>query len=275
MRPSSFLSTAAILGFIPFSLANILNFVAHQDDDLLFLSPDLIRDILSGQSVRTVYLTAGDAGMGSSYWSSRQAGSQAAYARMAVASNNWIESDPGIEGKEISIYTLADNQAISLAFMRLPDGNLDGSGFAADDNESLQKLWEGTIDQISTIDGSGTTYTRDELTQTLSSLISDFGPDEVKTGDYANNFGEGDHSDHYATGYFVVEALQSSGSGANLVGYYGYPIQDWAVNLDASDIEDKTNIFYTYAAYDTATCSTADSCSSRPESAWLQREYQV
>ncbi|PWY69763.1 hypothetical protein BO70DRAFT_145771 [Aspergillus heteromorphus CBS 117.55] len=275
MKTSSILNAAAILASIPLSFAKILNFVAHQDDDLLFLSPDLIRDILSGQPVRTVYLTAGDAGLGSDYWSSRQMGSQAAYSRMSVASNNWIESDGGIEGKEISVYTLADDEDISLVFMRLPDGNLDGSGFASTDNESLQKLWEGSIDQITTVDGSGTTYSRDDLLQTLTALIDDYQPDEVKTGDFANDFGEGDHSDHYATGYFVDQALSSSSSNANLVGYYGYPIQDWAVNLDDSDIEDKTNIFYTYAAYDTATCSTSDACSSRPEAAWLQREYQV
>ncbi|RAK95976.1 uncharacterized protein BO80DRAFT_429482 [Aspergillus ibericus CBS 121593] len=275
MKTYSLLGTVAIIGSFPFASTKTLNFVAHQDDDLLFLSPDLIRDILSGEPIRTVYLTAGDAGLGSDYWLGREHGSQAAYARMSVASNNWIQSDAGIDGKAITLYTLQDDNDISLAFMHLPDGNLDGTGFAADENDSLQKLWDGSIDEIRTIDGSGTTYTRDELLQTIAALIDDFEPDEVKTGDYVNDFGDGDHSDHYATGYFVDNALQASNSNAGLTGYYGYPIQDMDVNLNDSDIEDKTNIFYEYAAYDTATCSTADSCSSRPESAWLLREYQV
>ena len=32
-----------------------LNIVAHQDDDLLFLSPDLLHNIQAGRCVRTVY----------------------------------------------------------------------------------------------------------------------------------------------------------------------------------------------------------------------------
>src|SRR5262245_7566617 len=47
-------------------------FVAHEDDDLLFLSPDILHAIQAGDTcVRTVYLTAGDAGNDESYWSGR------------------------------------------------------------------------------------------------------------------------------------------------------------------------------------------------------------
>ncbi|BCR95030.1 uncharacterized protein AKAW2_12076A [Aspergillus luchuensis] len=276
MKSYGIWSTLATLGSFTLSSAKTLNFVAHEDDDLLFLSPDLIRDILSGEPIRTVFLTAGDAGMGSDYWNSREDGSRAAYARMAVASNNWDEDVIYVGDKTISLYTLQDDDDISLAFMHLPDGNMDGTGFGGtDQNDSLQKLWDGDIDVIRTIDGSGVQYTRDELLDTIAALIDDFDPDEVKTGDYVNDFGDGDHSDHYATGYFVDNALQQADSDADLTGYYGYPIQNMDVNLDDSDIEDKTNIFYEYAGYDTATCATDDACSSRPESAWLQREYEV
>src|ERR1700694_2302046 len=39
-----------------------LNIVAHEDDDLLFLSPDLLHAIQAGRAVRTVFVTAGDSG---------------------------------------------------------------------------------------------------------------------------------------------------------------------------------------------------------------------
>ncbi|GKZ21779.1 hypothetical protein AbraIFM66951_008756 [Aspergillus brasiliensis] len=275
MKSYGLWSTLAALGSFTLSSAKTLNFVAHEDDDVLFLSPDLIRDILSGEPLRTVFLTAGDAGLGSDYWNGREDGSRAAYARMAVASNNWDYDVIYINDKTISLYTLQDDNNISLAFLHLPDGNMDGTGFGPDQNDSLQKLWNGDIDVIRTIDGSGVQYTRDELLQTLAALIADYDPDEVKTGDYVHDFGDGDHSDHYATGYFVDNALQQSGSNAGLTGYYGYPIQNMDVNLNDSDIEDKTNIFYEYASYDTATCASDDACSSRPESAWLQREYEI
>ena len=53
-----------------------LNFVAHEDDDLLFLSPDLLHDLHNGKCVTTVLLTAGDAGDVSSYWLGREDGSK-------------------------------------------------------------------------------------------------------------------------------------------------------------------------------------------------------
>src|SRR5579862_2763584 len=46
----------------------ILNIVAHQDDDLLFMNPDTQKDINEGHCIRTIYITAGDSGAGSYYW---------------------------------------------------------------------------------------------------------------------------------------------------------------------------------------------------------------
>src|SRR5690348_13322199 len=77
----------------------VLNFVAHPDDDLLFLSPDLLRAIQAGGNVRTVYMTAGDGGLhASSYWQDRESGVRAAYAEMAGVANSWTQSDAGVEG---------------------------------------------------------------------------------------------------------------------------------------------------------------------------------
>lgn len=61
------------------SLGSTLNVVAHEDDDLLFLSPDLLHNIQAGRCVRTVFVTAGDSGAGAGYWQGREAGSKAAY----------------------------------------------------------------------------------------------------------------------------------------------------------------------------------------------------
>src|SRR5258705_4526894 len=51
--------------------ASEMYFVAHEDDSLLFQSPALLRDIQSGHCVQSVFLTAGDAGEGQSYWGAR------------------------------------------------------------------------------------------------------------------------------------------------------------------------------------------------------------
>ena len=44
-----------------------LAFVAHLDDDLLFMNPDIASNIEAGGCVRLVYLTASDAGEGDGY----------------------------------------------------------------------------------------------------------------------------------------------------------------------------------------------------------------
>src|SRR4051812_1146650 len=49
--------------------------VAHEDDDLLFLSPDLVGDVKSDRCVHAVFLTAGDAGSTAAYWAGRELGS--------------------------------------------------------------------------------------------------------------------------------------------------------------------------------------------------------
>ncbi|KAB8234024.1 GlcNAc-PI de-N-acetylase-domain-containing protein [Aspergillus alliaceus] len=275
MRLSNFLSSLAILGPITLSAAQTLNIVAHQDDDLLFMSPDLLNDVRSGRAVRTVFLTAGDAGNGEGYWTGRQAGSLATYARIAKVDNDWEEGDAGIEGFDIPVYSLSAKPQIELAFLHIPDGNMDGSGFASTGSVSLQKLWEESIDQIGTVDASGTTYTKDELLDVLVDIIENFDPDRINTLDYVNDVGSGDHSDHYTTGYFADHASQLADNNANFFGYMGYPVRSLSPNLDAATIADKKDIFYFYAGYDAGTCHSDEGCAGRPELDWLARQYMV
>ncbi|EAW09018.1 uncharacterized protein ACLA_077650 [Aspergillus clavatus NRRL 1] len=277
----NFLSTICLLALSGLgaaskrAVARTLNIVAHQDDDLLFQNPDIIHDIGSGRRVRTVYLTAGDAGRGWEYWTSRQAGAMAAYAEMAGVSNDWEESDLGIPGKDIPLYTLSDRQRISIAFMHLPDGSIDGNGFPSTDNESMEKLWKESIPEIRTVDESGTTYTRQELIDTLTTIIDDFGPDDVNALDYLHDFGTGDHSDHTAGGLFANEAAIPSEFPGNVIAYIGYPTSDLPANVDGEDLEEKKAAFYTYAAYDDAVCSSDEACAGGPYESWLARLYNL
>src|SRR6266852_3026889 len=71
------------------TLGTTLNIVAHQDDDLLFLSPHLLHDVQAGRCVRTVFVTAGDGGGGAGYWQTRENGPKAAYAEMNGVPNSW------------------------------------------------------------------------------------------------------------------------------------------------------------------------------------------
>ncbi|KAL4784406.1 hypothetical protein BJX76DRAFT_327609 [Aspergillus varians] len=277
MHLKSFITTIGLLALSDSLVAaeRALNFVAHQDDDLLFINAEIIHDIDLGNEVRTVFLTAGDAGLGADYWTNRQAGTMAAYAEMAGVSNDWEESDVGVPDKDIPLYTLRDRSEISIAFMHIPDGNNDGSGFASTGNESMEKLWKGAIGAIGTVDASGTTYTRDELIETLTWVIDDYSPDFTNALNYIDDFGSvGDHSDHTSSALFANQAAIESDFPGDVIGYIGYDSQNLPANLSPEDLQKKKDAFYAYGAYDvSAACADDASCAGTEYELWLQREY--
>ena len=212
-----------------------LNIVAHQDDDLLFLSPDILGDIKSKRCLTTIYVTAGDANSGSVYWKSREDGVRAAYALMAGVSNSWRQTDAGIRNRPIPIYTLRSNSSIALIFLRLPDGNWDGTGFSNNNNESVKKLWQGNISSIKTVDGSST-YKKDDLVATLLTLMTNFRPDTIRTQNYIDGFSTSDHSDHTAAAYAALEAHKLYLRSHTFIGYIGYAISSRPANVAGADL---------------------------------------
>jgi LmbE family N-acetylglucosaminyl deacetylase len=254
--------------------AAVLNFVAHPDDDLLFLSPDLLHAIQAGRNVRTVYVTSGDSGLDALYWRDRESGVQAAYAEMAGVANSWIESDAGVAEHPIPVFTLTDQQNVSLAFMRLPDGDVNGAGFASNGHQSLKDLWTGSIATIEAVDGSST-YTLSMLTRTLSYLITSFQPKQVNTLNYRHAYGDRDHSDHHTVGYLTQSAMAHSDSSAPCIGYTGYPVIPLPANVSETDQKAKDSAFYTYAQYDKQVLNLLTEGSSTVYDSWLVRQYRV
>ena len=88
-----------------------LQIVAHEDDDVIFMNPDIRNDIKAGHTVRTVFVTAGNvcpdgkgtcAPMGpfdtdTKYWQSRERGALAAYATMAGKVNVQLSGTEGYD----------------------------------------------------------------------------------------------------------------------------------------------------------------------------------
>ena len=153
-----------------------LNVVAHQDDDLLFMNPDIMHDIAAGRCVRTVYITAGDGGNDSFYWLRREQGSEAAYSYMAGLDDIWTQRTISLNSHEfITIANPRGNDQISLVFMQLPDGNIWGQGFARTKFESLSHLADSKATVMHSIDGQSS-YTEDQLNSALVSLMSIYSP---------------------------------------------------------------------------------------------------
>src|SRR5262245_7619445 len=245
-----------------------MNIVAHEDDDLLFLSPDLIHDIQSGRCVRTVFVTAGDANLGLRYSNRRAKGARSAYARMAHVPSAWTISDAFISGHAIPIYTLRSHSKISLVFLKLPDGNFDGDGFSKNNYKSLRKLLAGTIWHIRAIDGSNR-FTKAGLQSTLLELIKDYRPDKLRTQDTSS--GALGHSDHRAVASLVERAHMRYNAPHTFISYIDYIDFFYPPNIFGADFVTKKKAFSAYAAYDRKIgCYT---CFYNPYFYWLKRQY--
>jgi LmbE family N-acetylglucosaminyl deacetylase len=256
----------------------IMNIVAHQDDDILFMNPDLIHTLHEGNCVRSIYLTAGDSGSGRLYWLGREEGSKAAYAEMlGVKDPVWNTRTVSLSKTAyISLANLKNNPNVSLIFLHLPDGNPEGQGFAATNYESLGKLETGAIAKIHSVDGQSS-YTSDQLITALTELINVYQPDEIRT-QATHNLSERyvDHSDHLAAGNFAKNAHQKylqQRDSTPIKFYVGYPIRDQPENVSPEDVAATEKAFFSYAQYDHGTCGSVETCSSMSYIYYLSRQY--
>jgi LmbE family N-acetylglucosaminyl deacetylase len=253
--------------------------MAHADDHLLFMSPDVYSLVTAGGSVRVVCLTTGDAGKGQPYWEMREQGTQAGGAYMASMADQWKSKTLDLPGHSLPMFTLKKDPDISLVFMRLPDGGVDGDGYADTNDESLMKLWTGAIPTVQSADGD--VYTTSELVSTLAKIISKYAPDNVFTQNFDGTYGNGDHTDHITTGFLTQAAAQAlSPIPFNVYGYQGYPVSSMPANVSGAQLTAKQNAFEAYAQYDEDACSPISECYSPglfedTYGTWLPRQYQV
>ncbi len=236
-----------------------LNVVAHEDDDLLFMNPDLLRDIRDKRCVTTVYLTAGDSGFNGAYVVDRQQGAEAAYSFMYNLPDAWQQRAVTVNGHQMTVAYLDGTPNVTLLFLNLPDGGMHGAGFARTNKETLSDLRDGRISILHSEDGVSA-YSYNDLAGTLTSIMELYQPGEVHTQDYNSNLADGDHSDHHAAGYFTKVAYKSYSRPSVLRVYAGYPVRFFEPNVDGQDLADKEAIFLQYAAHDPAVCHDIVEC---------------
>jgi LmbE family N-acetylglucosaminyl deacetylase len=258
-----------------------MNFVAHEDDDILFMNPDLIHSIQAGDCIRTVYLTAGDAGSTESYWVDRQKGAEAAYDTMLNKPDQvWTERIIDIDSDHFTVIANPKgNKSISLIFMHLPDGNVDGSGFVTNNFESLSKLSSGRIEAIHTIDKSSS-YTSVQLVSALTTLMHVYQPTDIRTQSTYEGKQYLDHSDHTTVSTFVTKAYNEYKTASldipapSITYYIGYPIHGMPANVSGADLDQKIAAFLAFGNYDSAVCHSVQACKTEAVyGVYLTREY--
>ncbi|GAA4937564.1 hypothetical protein GCM10023314_07660 [Algibacter agarivorans] len=196
----------------------------HPDDWQLFMNPNAYQSVKNtNEKVVFIHTTAGDAGSGTgnnNYFLAREQGSLRALRFMsntftsgAGLGTNMNETTVTINGHSILKYTYRN---IVAYFLRLPDGNPDGSGFALHNFKSLQKLYNGTVSNISAVDNSTTYNSLSDLEYTLKSIIelesSNLNSVVFNLADDDDTINPDDHSDHVYSSKIMQDVADDIGN---------------------------------------------------------------
>lgn len=248
--------------------------VAHPDDDILFMNPTLQKQ-LTTHCVRATYITAADDGRPTSYWQQREKGIQAAYAHMVGVENNWQTLDVQINGQHLVESQLIGHPAVTLLFLRLPDGNVRGEGFSATGQVSLAKLARYDIKTLTGLDGNAQ-YSYANLVGVVTALLKIDQPSAIYTHLLNGPQSQGDHSDHRAVGKIALLARTAAQSKAPVSLFVGYPSNFLPSNLSLAETAQKRLIFEAYATGDSTVCIFSTTCSvDDTYGRYFSRSYKI
>jgi len=262
------------------SAQSFLAIVAHPDDEIIFMNPDLEGFTRTAGATSTiVYLTSGDQSENRG-WPDRELGVlDAASAIAGLRSSNCLnaQSDPTqcrwscapatFAGKPVSRCTSSDGPLTSI-FLRILD-------------ESVGPLWNGPIPldvmhpaitmtmQVADA-GTSATYVKQDLIDVLTAIMNTVQPTQILTMDstlaYNGNGGNNtfDHPDHMGAGFFALAAAQAYHGYQAIHVYRGYTVQGAASNVSTND---KQSFMLIYANQGSPNCNEA------PYNTWCDRQY--
>ncbi|MFJ7265697.1 PIG-L family deacetylase [Streptomyces sp. NPDC099050] len=216
---------------VPADPGRVLQVLAHPDDDLYFMNPDLRYSIAAGHPVTSVYLTSGEAdgiNAGSAraattppdkpaYAEARQNGIRSAYAQMATGDRDspWRRTVvPTAGGGHAELDVLTAKPQVNLVWLQMREaGNV-----WADRPDSLHGPWDGRVPRLESMLASGSpvkqqfTYTKDQVVRSLVGILARYGPTTVRSQDptpgrFPDSRHYTDHQDHFYGARFVQVAL--------------------------------------------------------------------
>ncbi|MEV7172431.1 PIG-L family deacetylase [Streptomyces sp. NPDC093224] len=274
---------------------SVVQLVAHPDDDLFFMNPDLSRSIATGVKVTTVYLTSGESdgrneahsphledpaapADRAAYAEARQNGIRAAYAEMATGSRTsaWRrEAVPTAGGGSAEVDVLLARPEVNLVWMQLREAR----SISGDNPDSLRGLWDAKVPALGSQLTSGTpvrapfSYTKDQAVDAIAGVLERYRPTTVRTQDPTPGRAEGggafhDHQDHMYGARFVQAATEryarSAGRHFTVQNYVSYPNSALPPVLDPRTAEEKLGYLKTYAWTDREDwCGSPAGCGDR------------
>jgi LmbE family N-acetylglucosaminyl deacetylase len=253
---------------VPLAKTKNLVLIAHQDDDLIFMQPDVIEAVQRGDGVTNVYVTAGNDNKGPDAADPRYEGLRQAYGAAAGDMNwdcGWITVD-----FHLAQHCRLADENVSLLFLAFPDGGECGQ-FPG----SLLQLWNGTITTSTTVAHRTATYDQPQLIATIAEIIGDTRPDVIRTLDVTSNHGH-DHVDHEIVGALTLLALATTDQHPEVIDYRGYDVANEAQNKIQPIFDFVHPILGRYEACTSkcgAPCGSSCTTIDASHDTWLGRRY--
>lgn len=229
-------------------------FAAHEDDWQLFMNPSAFQDVAGGAAKTVfVHVTAGDDGLGTGsggrqhpFYLARENGANNAVRFMADADHvpaNEAPSHPTFNGH--SVYRVSYGNTARY-FLRLPDGNVSGAGFAGTGWQSLKRLADGAIDTLTAIDNSATYHGWSDLVATMRAIMTEERAGaavvQINVPDQDARFNPDDHSDHLMTAKLALDAAKNLNC-ARRVYYVDYASSRLPENLNKEQRDIESSVF--------------------------------
>ncbi|WP_199440062.1 PIG-L family deacetylase [Umezawaea beigongshangensis] len=259
------------------STERVLTVVAHQDDDLIFINPQVSDGVRRRVPTRTVFVTAGEYNGNDTtreiYAAQRREGVCAAYAAITGGRGPWLRTARTFAGVRVEVSVRPATPNVELVFLCLPDGGddlqLDAlTRLRADPKHTARTI---VMPRPAPVQQSHT-YTAETLRAVLLAIVRDFAPTTVHVQDCDPDPQlPGDHADHIATAHFareVVEELYAPRARTRplLVQHRDYATEGCEENLTSAVVAEKQSLFETYAAH--------DSGAGTLPYVWLRRTYR-
>ncbi|MER6779791.1 MULTISPECIES: PIG-L family deacetylase [unclassified Streptomyces] len=276
---------------------SVVQVVAHPDDDLFFMNPDLSRSLTAGLQLTSVYLTSGEAdgrneanGAGAKdpeqpadrahYAEARQNGIRCAYAQMVTGDRTsaWKRTViPTAGGGQAELDVLIARPQVNLVWLQMREARNP----TAENPDSLRGLWNGKIPALGAQLASGTpvrqqsTYTKDQVVRSIAGLLALYKPTTIRMQDptpgrYHDTGKYTDHQDHMYGARFVQAATAAYAAQVtdrprfSVQNYLGYHNGTLPHALDPQTAETKIGFLKTYAWLDHENyCGSPSGCGDR------------